>query len=327
MHEQRHYHLPHRDGHHRKHHLRAKTFHILGFLKLFPYTGFMGTGNKQKRVVFLLLSLLLIASVGGALFYFNPLNKKQAPFSAKTENRPQDAIAKVGEEIIYQQDLDYLTALLPQSLQASPAAEKAILTDQLTRESVILQGARQDNLISLDPTVYNSPAKDYKKRAQLVIQAQEAVSNQSSGIKGTVAAIWFNNPPANTQSKLTLTGRQALANSKISQLHEGVKDKKISMEQAAEQIRSDASLGDLDTLYKENASFAFRAQPDKQITTYPQFSRMLHSLKAGEVSDIYQAPEGGYLFGQVQSILTDRPYSNFTEWLTQKERIYQVVKY
>lgn len=277
----------------------------------------------KNRLFYLIIILVLIVILiaGGILYLLNPKAIQNIlsplPFLSTTKSQPNTQnkiIAKVGEENIYQKDLDAaLTGLSKISTASQSAILKQQVFDQLIQDSVILQGGQADGLIKLDNTTFNSTNKDYGKRATLVDQVRKAVFDQTPGSKGTVVTVWYK------QAK-----DKSLASDKISQLRQEVADGKITIQQAIDNIKADNTLAKLDPNYQINAGFAFSSQKDRPATTYPEFDNILQSLKPGETSSVYEATKSGFLFGQVSKVVTTTSVIDFSDWLAQKQKIYPV---
>ncbi len=282
--------------------------------------------ERKRKIIYLAAAVSIVVIFVALAYFFYP--KPQTPLQTSGESSADTVIAKVGEESIFQRDLDTEIQYYPKEAKIDP---KKVLLEKIIQDSVILQGAQTEKLITLDQSIYNSPTKDYLKRVKVVEDAKKAVGEKSDSIQGTVISIWFYNikPAAMGYEK----GKET-AFTKISQLQKEVKEKKITAEQAAEIIRNDTSLGEVDVQYKTNASFDFSATKDRRITFDPDFDNKLWGLNPGEVTDVYLAgitePGTGqktdtvYLFGYLDKKVSSGKIANLDDWISKKRKDYAV---
>ncbi len=280
----------------------------------------------RRRLIIILLVLGVIIVIAAPLIYYFRVSSSA---SSRQTNPGDKIVAKVGQENIYQADLDHYAVALP---GLNPADKKNYFLPTLVSQSIILQGGAADGLIKLDSSVFNSPTKDYAKREQLVNETRQKVTAESEGPKGTVVAIWFD-LQASPSAKLSYSQRQKTALEKIAASHQAVLNKTMTIDQAADNIRKDSSMAALDPHYKINASFTFAPAPAQAITTYPEFDKILDNLKANQVSDIFPAPKivnsketssiAGYMFGEVTNFVDSSKVISFDDWFAQKKAIYK----
>lgn len=243
----------------------------------------------------------------------------------------QTKIAKVGTETLYQKDLDTELAAYPviKGVDASKLLQKKLISD-----SIILQGAAADKIITLDPNVFNSVDKNYEKRLQLIAQAKKSIQGQSDHIQGTIVSIWFSNSqpgPAGYEK-----GKQ-IAYAQISKLYNDVKSGKITIEQAGEAIKNDSELAQVDPAYAANALIPFEASGNSAITFDKPFNTMLWNLPQGQLTPLYLAKDKDYktkqmidavyMFAQVSQRKTDTGITDFQTWYDQKQKLYEVTLY
>lgn len=239
-----------------------------------------------------------------------------------------DVIAEVGREKIYQKDLDTELSYYPEDPEA-----KAVLLQKMITDSVILQGASDENLIDLDQTVFNSLEKDYLKRIEMVSQAKRLLSEREDMLKGKVVAIWFFNN--DYIGPLGYERGKQIAFEKLSELQKRVVDGTVTIDQAGEIIKNDKSLEQLDPVYKNNALYEFNTKKSNpQISLSTELDNELWSLEPGGVSKVYiaktkdakgQERESLYLFGQVLDKRSTGTQINIDDWVNQKKQIYAIV--
>lgn len=305
--------------------------------------GSTGTNNISPLGKVTILVILLVVAFGA--WYF--LKVKQVPLNTLlTQNTPQTTpnplaefftippdkiILKVGSENIYQKDFDIELSAQPNS--AAPKLKEIIL-NKLSEDSAILQGGAEEKLTTLDSTVFNSLTKDYKKRLLLISDIKKKLSAESDNITGTTVSIWFNNV---TPGIIGYTQGKQTALEKITKIYNDVKDKKITITQAADQIKNDASLAKVDPAYKTNAKQDFQVNPGQTITFMSEFDALLWKLNPGELTPLYtgkdkdsktgQLVDSLYTFGTVTSKISAGKIQSFENWLSAKLKQYATTTY
>lgn len=240
------------------------------------------------------------------------------------------ALAKIGDEIIYNTDLNEELAAYPPS---DDSTVRTRLFQKMVDDSITLQGAQKMKLITLDSSVYNSNTKDYNKRIKAVSTAKAAIDANADGYSGTIVQIWFYNqkPPRVGYEQ----GKQ-MAAKKITEVYNQVKSGTMTMDQAGDAIRADSSLYDVDEAFRVNASFPFQATKEHPATFDDGFNAILAGMKVGQVSSIYTAKdddengnkiEALYMFGKIDSINSKGGYTSFSDWLAKQRKNYAVVTY
>lgn len=277
---------------------------------------------------FVLFNLLVF----GYFFTKNITNKTSKNLSSSSHGGNSSIIAKVGEENIYQTDLDYELERHPQ--KDEPGIKKKLL-DKLVLDSVILQGGAADGVITLDSSIFNSQEKNYVKRVNSVEQIKKKINDMNSSIKGTVISIWFrNNDYIGPQG---LEKSKQIAFEKISSLRQQIVDKKITIDEAGQIITDDTSLAEIDRAWTNNALFHFSASPTKRITMSKEFDDKIRALNPGEVTEVYLVTnvdkdpakryEALYYVAQVTEKNTTTKALDYNSWLNQKKQTYAVTMY
>jgi DNA phosphorothioation-dependent restriction protein DptG len=134
---------------------------------------------------------------------------------------------------------------------------------------------------------------------------------------------------------LDYDGAKKLAYSKLSQIHELVANKELTIEEAADRIRNDVTLQQVDVAYQTNASFDFIVKNDEKITIDSDFDTVVRATKAGDITEVlpFKEPttllgksiETAYAFAYVKERKTDGKVVSFNDWLTQQKSNYRVV--
>lgn len=294
---------------------------------------------SQKQIIFIIGGLVILTVLIIVLAVL--LSKKEAWLGTKdetgrTENSfspvaitpPENAIAKVGEEFIYQTDLDIELANYP---GPKGEATKKTLLDKLVNDSIILQAAQKANLVKLDPEVYNADNKNYGKRINDIKNIQTKMDSEVDQISGKMVSLWFYNyKPA----KIGLEKGKEEAFRRISALHARVVNKEITMNEAANIIKSDPSYGDLDFGYENNAISTFSSNKGKRIAIDQGFDPVLWKTNPGEITEVYlgkntneftnELVESFYVFGQVDKKIDNGNSQTYAQWLEAQKGNYEV---
>ncbi len=250
--------------------------------------------------------------------------------STTTYLETSDAVEKIGNETIYKEELNSEYAAYPTS--QSKAITKQLLA-KIARDSIILQAGNAEKIIKLDSSVFNSPNVEYKKRIQLVNTVEKTISAKTNTISGSFIAIWFDNT---SPGPAGYTKGKQIAFAAISPLYNQVKNKKITMDQAAQAIKNNAQLAQADPQYKANAISQFSAGPSDKITFNPTFDAMIRSLTPGHITQLYlgkdtdasgKTLDAVYMFAQVIKKSTTGQNENFDQWYNQQKQQYEITIY
>ncbi len=267
---------------------KALVFGAIGLLVFLLVLTFAVTQATNQRKNQAAVSPTPVRSDADIDRFNNPNGSSGNAGSAGTMNQgdkesvpqPDDIVAIVGEETIYRIDLENQRSLYAGDSSAIPDAE---VLNAIAQDSVILQGGQADGLIRLDETFYNSPNKNYITRLKQVSTIREAVETRSGTLKGSVISIWFANdePPA-----LGYEQAKVFARKKITALHEQVRSGRLTIDQAAQQIKNDTSLAQIDAAYKVNAIIRFDAFQGEPITISEELDRELWNSNVNDVTDV-----------------------------------------
>lgn len=286
-----------------------------------------------KPIIIILVAVLLL---GGGYYIFNKFSlTKTTPTQEtfqKTDEQPPSpgVIAKVGDELIYQRDLDLELVAYPPL--GSLEERKIFLLEKIATDSAILQSAKKDGLIKqLDATIFNSEDKDYLKRIKIVEDVKNTINSKTDQIKGTIISIWFYN--FGKVGSLGYDRGKEFALEKITKLHNDVKSGKMTINQAAEAIRNDSSLAQIDESYKSNAQYDFIISPNQDLTGDKDFDKFLQTASKNQVSDIYLLSEFGfdkpgyYQFGLVKENNPGAKIKNLDDWIKDQTQKYEKIIY
>ncbi len=302
-------------------------------------TNFFQTTKGKLTALGVLLFLVVLSIIprlgeNGALLTKQPANKQaKTPSRGQTQkpapqtNTSTTVVVRVGDETIYEKDI----AIEAQAYPVKSAEAAALLTQKVITDSVILQAGAKEGLVSLDPSVFNSTSLDYAKRIALVDSVKNAIKAKTQGIQGTVVNLWFVNQKV---GPLGYEESRRIAYEVVTSLHDRVVRGEITMDQAAEEIRNNASLAELDSQYQTNASFPFRVNPGEKISWDQAFDDALWQAPEGGVTDVFlgksqdseqngQLVDAYFMFGQVTKRIDQGPES-FETWLTTQEKVYGI---
>lgn len=242
------------------------------------------------------------------------------------DSLPSGAIGSVGEEIIYKSDYDVEYTNYPDIFSKT----KAVIQAKLAKDSIILQAAAQDKIIILDPSIYNSPAKNYQKRIQKIAEIQKIIKENQSEIKGEIVSIWFYNPNVSLEETSEMRER---AKGKITPLYETVKSKKSSLKEVGLQLKNDVSLSQIDKNYRINAYVTFQSEGEKNIFTDLAVFEKMNNLQVGELSELMLVKDidyktrgqrdAGYMFMQLTEKKDAEMKADFAQWYAGKEKLYE----
>ena len=288
-------------------------------------------------VVVLLIALFLLSRSYGPLSDKSQMpgsgsgdDLNKAPGANYSAEKPKTAIAKVGEEYIFQEDLEVELANYSGNKDENV---KKILVDKLVKDSIILQAAKKENLATVSGEIFNSNLKNYGKRFGELKAVEEKFYNNIPRISGTIVTVWFYNMyPA----KIGLEAGKAEALKRITALHRRVKNGEITIEQAGDLIKKDPSYDNLDFGYTVNALYSFTEPKGDRITFDDGYNEILWKTNPGEITDVYLArtinefsgvnDEAFYIFGQVTE-KTDGNGQGFPEWYEKQKGNYEVTYY
>jgi hypothetical protein len=281
----------------------------------------------------LLGTFFAVTVVAGSVGLVAYRNKSFIPFFKASEfdqkGIGEKVIVKVGEESLYQKDLDYELSLHPQK---DDPKTKDVILQKMINDSIILQGAKSENVVPVTSDIFNSASKDYDKRITTISAIKKAVAAKSEHTKGTVISIWFRNN--DYVGPLGLEKSKKIAQDKMTTLHDRIVAGEITIEEAGELIKKDTTLAQIDKAWTNNALFHFDVVGDQRISFSTQFDAILRDLKPGEISDVYLARnvdtdpnkryEALYYVGQVTEKTNTGNLSGFDSWLSSKKKLYGI---
>ena len=293
------------------------------------------TKKVNSKNIFALLSLLLIVGGLTAGYFLTQKQQdiRQQASTAKYDNLPDysepeniDAdflandtiVATVGEESIYQSDIDVILAILPPfSDKNRPAIIKEII-DDFIEDSILLQEYQQTDI-----EIFSSPFKNYAKRAkvvgQLIEQKKTELKQNMPYKQGSVLTIWTTNDEILPDAELSR--RRKIIKPKIDKLYEQVKNGELTIQAAGKAIQDDSSLVEFDDNYVGNAIIPFEVIcfPGGECEGYnDHFVKELGALNNKEISQLklHTSPnkaEEFYTFGQVTSVNQGTSYQTYFE--------------
>lgn len=263
-------------------------------------------GFLAKKWLFIISGLVVLGSIG-FWWYRGYLAgktvsidlKKVAPIArfsplpSSTLIDPQQKIATVGKETLYGADYNYQLENYFRNETGqgnkSDDLKKAVL-DKLASESALLQYGLANKMIPpsiVGANYWNSPEKDQLLRQSKLRDVKQAIESLESIVNGEMISVWWHN---GATPKMGIEAAEAAAKRWISQLRSDIVAKKLTFEQAAEQIRNNQDWASVDPLYKINAYQRFAIHPGQPVFVYPALDQALSGLKANQVSEIIRVP-------------------------------------
>ncbi|MEI6533004.1 MAG: hypothetical protein WCO06_04140, partial [Candidatus Roizmanbacteria bacterium] len=254
-------------------------------------------------------------------------------------------VMQVGKESIYE-------SLVKTFLQSYPISEQkkqeAGVKEYIIKQSILLQEGEKQKLIQLNADSYNSNLINVINRKKLVDHIELKISSDSAHIKGKAVVLWFFNQQL---GQYPYEEAKKIANQKMSNLYHEVKDGKMTIEQAIDNIKSDESLKKVDKVWKINAELTIDADKNEKIYFDPQLGEILWNLNVGEMTplmvfkDKVPSPDykikdfsnenekmpmvyidAVYVFGQVRE-KRDGTVANFNDWYESIKKSYEIIQY
>jgi prefoldin subunit 5 len=291
----------------------------------------------SKKMVFISVAFVIVLIIIGIGFFFlkQKTKEKQAHETAGLQvapnaKKPDDAIAKVGDEYIYQKDLDTELSYFGGTKDKQT---KKLLLSKLIKDSIILQAAKKNKLITLNNTVYNEANKDYMKRIADIKVVEKKVNSSMDQISGTMVSVWFYNQ---IPAKIGLVQGKQEAFKKISALQKRVAAKEITIQDAGHLITIDPSYADLDYGYQNNALVTFSNPKGKQLTVDEGFDKVLWNTKEGEITPVFLGKtldnkgnviDAFYIFGKVDKKINIGIIQDFAHWYDAQKNNYEITYY
>jgi len=217
---------------------------------------------------------------------FDDYKKLALTTGGRFQNVP---VLKIGDETLYGNDLNYLALFYNFD---DYVASKPIPTDKLNKivdeaisDSVIIQQAIKQNLLTSSAEFFDNSNKNYTLRNEKINLAKAALSDKLvEKISGEAISIWFNNDivPVSVQ-----TGKD-LALKKMQDLQQKIKSGQMTMAQAGETIKKDTEIGKkIDPAYANNAYDTFtNIEKGSGPFSLDNLNEEAWSLGDGQMSDV-----------------------------------------
>ena len=239
----------------------------------------------------------------------------------------QGIAATVGSEIIYTSTVNQIAEQVP----GTPENARLAALNSLIDQSVALQAAAKSNAVTLDDSFFNSENINLIQRSAQVNRIISTVEQQETTVTGGVITLWFyNNGRAGSAGYQQ--GKQ-IAFQKMTGLQRQVASGTMTLEQAAQEIRSDASLRAVDPSYGVNALFSFtNATVDQPITFDSAFNKQIYDLDEGDTSPLVLLSyddngtkrEAVYMFAQVTEKTGNGTVVSYESWLELQKKNYEI---
>jgi hypothetical protein len=269
-----------------------------------------------------------------------PFEKEEPTLEPEVKNKFVSAqqMAKVGEETIYGEDLNYILENEYPADFASKSADMEMLKKKslLTAidDSVILQSGQKAGFIKLTPDIFNNINKEYTLRNKTVKELTAKFKAKEEKISGGMISIWFHNV---SLPSIPLDEAEKLAKTKIEKVYIDIKSGKITFKEGGKAVQNDTELIKIDKNYKGNAIYEFSERISSQATfIYSDMETALWSLKEEEMSPVIRHPKEGIPLGSQQeefyAIIKVYKRENlgqgsFWDWLEKEKEQYVITLY
>lgn len=288
--------------------------------------------NKKQLVVYGLIVVLVIFVI--SLVVWKNTSKIQQPFVQPWRINPKfnatEQFAKVGQEIIYGEDLNYLNYYYFNKDYYDTVGDEKLKQDLLARtasESAILQAGAADNIIKFDQSLLTDPNKNYAQRLKLVSDVKNHFTELSAKISGTAITIWYYNVQ---KPSIPEAEAKRIAQLKMRDLRTKILTGTITIEEAGKQITQDTSLEKNDPNYKGNAIIKFKDMDKDHLPfSFDELNKQIWNLKPGELSTVINIesfknpkfPEKFYILIRLDA-KSNNGEKSFNEWFAQKAKPY-----
>ncbi len=245
----------------------------------------------------------------------------------RSQQSEPTVVVQVGSKNIYESDVERLMFTYPRNDDTDATELRALATDRLVEDSIILQAAQDQGLIDYSDEDLQTLHTFAEPRQKVIGEIKQKVIESTERIEGEIVSIWFyNNYMA---GPLGYEGSKERAREIIESYHSAVVDGSQSIEEVGDAIRANEELAELDAAYKENASWDFSINPGERASKIPELDEELWALEEGAPSDIYTFEAGhenvpvAYFFGVVKE-RHDGLYNNYDTWLQEQKEKYAV---
>jgi hypothetical protein len=287
---------------------------------------------KNLPKIFIIISVL---SVIGVVIYLVIGNFEFFTSKLKTQENTQSTgqvIALIGEENIYQSDLDTEIKYFPTNItEVEGVSTKQYLLNKIIEDSILLQESGQ----VLSNNIYNSPTKDYLERTKQTQELKDlrvsAIENLKVGISGDLITVWYLNM---IQSPYGEAEAKIMAFSKITEIHNKIQEGELSIEQAAQVLKGDNSWSKIDPSYIGNTRYEFKLTEDPFTYAYikpVEFLEDIRETREGEVTEIYEielnSNEKYFIFAHIDKIIKESGIVSYSNWVEQVKNKYSIKIY
>jgi len=295
--------------------------------------GLVDSSRQARRGKVIVLILILLIFI--PLFYLLIKKLQSQPVTEPGKLPPQKVIAQVGKETLYGQDLNYeLSLYYPEAFESDQPVPEEIrqkALDQIIRNSLLLQAAADEQVIELNPAVFNNLNKDHRLRNLLINSLDEKVAEKLvNSVKGEMISIWFKNI---NEPKMGLETARQITRVKIEGIYQRLQSGQLTdLKSAGEEIKNDPALALIDPSYQGNAYLEFEINQGEHFFIDPKIQTEAFQLPVNQLSEILvgqdQSPGGD--FYDCNFILMKiwerklKGYQSFEDWFEQKRENYEV---
>lgn len=199
---------------------------------------------------------------------------------------PEPKVA-YGQDQYSGNDLSYVSQNLASSISDEKDNKNQYVAEIIQERAIVLQEAKKMGLIQIDDTLF-LPNKDWEKYNQTYEEAKQAIINTVEQMTVAGIYIYFNND--NPPEGMTVVRAKSITYTKMNNLRNRMIQGEITIEQSAEEIRTDTSLASIDEIYQSNAYAVLKNRfRDPQIDAGLKVAdnNILWQLEVGDVSPVF----------------------------------------
>ncbi|MBU0975959.1 MAG: hypothetical protein ABIE03_03220 [Patescibacteria group bacterium] len=259
-------------------------------------------------------------------------------------------IALVGKEYIFEDDiLSFYSSQgrLNEYLENKTLADDAL--DYLINSSVALQESEKLGWIVLEDSFFNNPKKDQKIRGQKLMEIQVKYMEEMEGsilVEGN--SVWFRTViPTDYIEQNGVEAAKALAESKIKNVYDKVRNGEISVEKAGEILRNDPEVQALNPVGHNHTEYSSASYFKQIYVKYEDLNsgydfaeeqrKLINNLETGDITPVitgkdnftvngYKTFEDAY-FIYYRATDSDRAEISFENWIASHLIEYVTVRY
>lgn len=254
-------------------------------------------GIKEKLHNKLLLAAGLAVVILLVLAFISPKAKKQqtaqnvVPVETKLPESGfftplVNQVYAIGEDRYSGNDISYVKDAFVAGTPADIEAEKKVKSI-ITEKTIVIQEAAKLGYIQIDPKLMD-PNKDWPSYNQTYEDAKKSLLDHIEQMTVEGIYIYFNND--NPPEGMSVVRAKSITYTKINDLRNRMVQGEITLQQAADEIRSDTFLASIDEIFQSNAYAVLKNRyrnPQVDQGLKSSDNDLLWQLGVGEVSPVF----------------------------------------